>query len=261
MKIPNTTLLALATSIYSRGKSIGSATLTVDRLRKAVESGDEATAGQKFDTPRTSDLIKAVQTVIEQQAERLAKPKTGTGLISSKVRLQAMPKTGQIRVRTLELNDSGEARAAAAWLFDVNRYRSTVIKGGKVSVATRRELTKRFGQLSIKDMACLNVSDKQDSTGTLGLTSARTILANWKESERSWVQSFTDRQIKAKSAKDVSAKAKAANSKRMPRGRNVGVAQPDPTNPGSVIPPGWRKVNTLEEAIAATVPVEAVIAS
>ncbi|HXJ59207.1 MAG TPA: hypothetical protein VNU68_21310 [Verrucomicrobiae bacterium] len=196
MKITQTQLIAIAHSMLSAGNRIGSVTLTVDRLRSAVESGHPATGGVKYDTPKQGALEAAVASVVTAYAGKLTVDGSVVRVLSDNLRT-AKAKDDTIRVIRNQKADCGQAVEAVAWLHNLRAYIASITRDGAKAVSRkiRAGLVTAFNALKPADLAVLNVgSDKTAGTGGLGLAKARKIVANMAAAESEALATFVERQ-------------------------------------------------------------------
>jgi hypothetical protein len=210
MKVTQNQLNVLCDAMLAAGSRIGSATLTVDRLRTAVEAGHPALSGQKFDTPSKAVLEASVSDAVGRYAQKLVLDGQEVKVMSDSLRT-AERKDGAVYVVRNTKADMGNARPAVAWLHRLRSYMNAIRKDGEraVSSKVRESLVAEFGKLTVQEMRCLNVSD--DSAG-MGLSKAKSTVANMAAAESEAIAEFKARQAAASATNDSNAavaKAKA----------------------------------------------------
>jgi len=196
MKITQIELNRLASALLVSGSRIGSVTLTVDGLRKAVESGNPASNGVHYDTPKLSVLESAVANALSEYAQKLVVAGSTQALLSESAKTYQRKGTDTIAIQRLARYDLGEAKPAVAWLHRLRAYISAIVRDGAqaVSAKTRGKLVKEFNALAKAkaQFACLNVSD--DKQG-FGLAKAKGIIGNMAAAETEAQAQFAKRQV------------------------------------------------------------------
>lgn len=207
MKITQAQLDSLCDAIMASGSRLASAGLTVERVRKAVESGHPAITGQKFDTPKQAAIESAISAAVLRYASKLTVDGSQAVVVSDNLRTATRKGSDTVCVVRTVRSDLGEAKPAVGWLHRLRSYIAAIRRDGEraVSVKTRRGLVAEFNKLSQPDFRCLNVSN--DSTG-FGLTRGKAIIANMGQAEGEAVADFKAR-MAAMSDDSALAKAKA----------------------------------------------------
>src|SRR6266487_1550502 len=158
MKITMLQLKAIASAMLSKGTRLASATLSVDRLRSAVETGHEAAGGQSFDTPKQAVLESTVSQAILDYANGLVVAGSKAVVLSETIRTVSRKGTDNVDVHRTQKSNLGEARPAVAWIHRLRTYIASITRQGASAVSrkTRVALVKEFGGLSAKSFAVLN---------------------------------------------------------------------------------------------------------
>jgi len=201
--------------MLSASSKIGSATLTVDRLRSAVESGHPATGGVKYDTPKQVALESALQSALTAYASRLTVEGSESRLLSDNIRT-AKDKADKVRVIRTSKSDCGEAVKAVAWLHNLRAYVGAIARDGRKAVSRkiRNGLVLSFSTLKPADLAALNVGD--DDKAGFGLCRAKTIIGNMSAAESEAVAKFDKRNGAAADKASTKAALKIKASTRKP---------------------------------------------
>src|SRR6266542_6171540 len=194
MKISMLQLKSIARAMLGKGKRLASATLSVERLRAAVETGHEATNGQSFDTPKQAVLEAVVSETILEYADQLVVAGSKAVVLNETIRTVTRKGTDSVDVHRTQRSNLGEARPAVAGIHRLRTYIASITRQGAAAVSpkTRKALVREFNSLPAKSFALLNVGD--DKAG-FGLVRAKAIIGNMAVAESEAVDSFTKRQL------------------------------------------------------------------